>query len=85
MAWKIVVALLCVGTICAAQSDERKSELFISHKGGTTLPAKAYIPAKTCAAIIKQADGIVVSNKLNKLAKSDLQVASLNLRTLCDI
>ena len=73
-----VLVFLC-GSICLAQSN--KPELFTSYVGRTTLPAKAYIPAETCQAIITQADKIVTSNELKTLAKSDLQVASVNLRT----
>jgi hypothetical protein len=77
----ILAALLCVGTICLAQSDKRKPEVFTSYLGAKTPPAKAYIPAETCRAIITQADRLVASDELKTLAKRDLQVASLNLRT----
>jgi hypothetical protein len=76
-----VLAVLCVGSVCLAQSNKPKQELFTSYLGATTLPAKAYIPVETCRAIITQADRILTSNELNTLAKGDLQVASLNLRT----
>ena len=79
--WGTLAALLCVGNICLAQSDKRKTELFTNYLGTKTLPAKAYIPAETCRAIITQADRIVASDELKTLAKRDLQVASLNLRT----
>jgi len=75
-----VLVFLC-GSICLAQSNKPKPELFTSYVGRTTLPAKADIPAETCQAIITQADKIVTSNELKTLAKSDLQVASVNLRT----
>jgi len=77
----IVAAFLCVGNICLAQADKRKLELFTRYLGGTTLPAKAHIPVETCRAIISQADRIVASDELKTLAKGDLHVASLNLRT----
>jgi hypothetical protein len=76
----ILIVFLC-GSLCLAQSDKPKVELFTSYFGRTTLPAKAYVPAETCQAIIAQADRIVASNGLKTLAKSDLQVASVNLRT----
>ncbi len=76
-----LAALLCVGNICLAQSDKRKPELFTSYVVAKTLPAKVYIPAETCRAIIAQADQIVTSDELKALARGDLQVASLNLRT----
>lgn len=81
MTWKVSMALACAGTICVAQSSGRRPELFINQLGTATLPAKANIPAKTCGAIIKQADGIVSLDKLKTVAESDLRVASLNLRT----
>jgi hypothetical protein len=73
--------LLYFGNVCRAQSDKRKLELFTSYLGARTLPAKAHIPMETCRAIITQADKIVASDELKTLAKGDLQVASLNLRT----
>jgi len=77
----ILVAFLFVGNICLAQSDNRKLELSTSYLGAGALPAKAHIPVETCHTIITQADRIVASGKLKTLAKNDLQVASLNLRT----
>ena len=68
-----------------AQSDKRKPELFTSYFGATIPTAKAHISAETCHAIIIQADRIVASDELKTLAKSDLQVASLNLRTCATI
>ena len=84
-----IVILLCIGA-GLAQSDKHKvrlsvelhdTELFISYFGASTLPAKADIPAKTCGAIINQADLIVKADELKALVKDQLHVASLNLRS----
>lgn len=88
----IVVLLLCIGNVCLAQSDNRKlqqsvevevraTELFVSYFGASTLPAKADIPAKTCGALINQADLLVKADELKALVKDQLHVASLNLRS----
>ena len=61
-----MLVFLC-GSICLAQSNKPKPELFTSYVGRTTLPAKADIPAETCQAIITQADKIVTSNELKTL------------------
>ena len=87
----IVVLLLCIGNVCLAQSDNHKvqqsvevevraTELFVSYFGASTLPAKADIPAKTCGALINQADLLVKADELKALVKDQLHVASLNLR-----
>lgn len=85
----VIVLLLCIGNVCLAQSDKHKvrlsaevrdTELFISYFGASTLPAKADIPAKTCGAIINEADLIVRADELKALTKDQLHVASLNLR-----
>ena len=88
----IVVLLLCIGNVCLAQSDNHKvqqsvevevraTELFVSYFGASTLPAKADIPAKTCGALINQADLLVKADELKALVKDQLHVASLNLRS----
>ena len=77
----ILAALLSFGDVCHAQSDKGKPELFTSYLGRRTLPAKAHIPTETCHAIITQADEIVKSDKLKTQVKTDLQIATLNLRT----
>lgn len=88
----IVVLLLCIGNVCLAQSDNHKvqqsvevevraTELFVSYFGASTLPAKADIPAKTCGALINQADLLVKADELKALVKNQLHVASLNLRS----
>lgn len=73
-------ALLFIGNVSRAQADKRKPELFTNYVSAATPPAKAYIPAETCRAIVTQADRIVTSDELRTLGKGDLQVASLNLR-----
>lgn len=88
----IVVLLLCIGNVCLAQSDNHKvqqsvevevraTELFVSYFGASTLPAKADIPARTCGALINQADLLVKADELKALVKDQLHVASLNLRS----
>lgn len=88
----IVVLLLCIGNVCLAQSDNHKvqqsvevevraTELFVSYFGASTLPARADIPAKTCGALINQADLLVKTDELKALVKDQLHVASLNLRS----
>lgn len=86
----IVVLLLCIGNVCLAQSDNHKvrqsvevrlTELFVSYFGASTLPAKADIPAKTCGALINQADLLVKADELKALVRDQLHVASLNLRS----
>ena len=66
-------------TACLGQSDKRKTELFTNYVARTTLPAEANIPPQTCRAIINEADRIVTSDGLKAVAKSELQIASLNL------
>jgi hypothetical protein len=75
------VALLCMASICFAQSDKNKLELFTTYVGATTPTSKAYISAQKCRLIITQADRLVTANQLETSPMSDLQVASLNLRT----
>lgn len=88
----IVVLLLCIGNVCLVQSDNHKVQqsvevevratgLFVSYFGASTLPAKADIPAKTCGALINQADLLVKTDELKALVKDQLHVASLNLRS----
>jgi len=76
----LLVAFVC-GSISLAQSDKPKLELFAELLGRTTPPSAAYIPLETCSVIIKQAEKILDSDQLKAIAKHDLQVASLNLRT----
>ena len=85
----VIVLLLCIGA-GLAQSDKHKvrlslevrdAELFTSYFGASTLPTKADIPAKTCGAIINEADLIVKADELKALVKDQLHVASLNLRS----
>jgi hypothetical protein len=77
----ILLMALCLGQICSSQSDKGKQELFTSYYGVTTPSGKADIPNKTCQAIITEADEIMFPDKRATLAKRDLYIASLNLRT----
>ena len=76
----LFIILLCVASVCLAQPDKLKPELFTNYLGAT-LPANGRIPAKTCGAIINQADRIVMADELQILAKDELRAASLNLRS----
>ena len=77
----IFAVLIYLDSPSLCQSDKHTTELFTNHIGRTTSPAQAYIPGPTCSAIIQQADRLVTSEGLKTSRKTDLAVASLNLRT----